>query len=150
MNCQLAKNETFLTDCIIISIAYHCQPQMSFHYPFLVRFKMKMIKSIIVLLAICIAYITANCNDITLDECGHGFEPPFESSFLGTIGLCQRFCHEIYNVTCQFFTYNKKDHTCSLYATNPVDFAESCDIVGGTPDINPYDCFEPMDQCAVS
>ena len=111
---------------------------------------MKLIKSIIVLLAICIAYISANCNDITLDECGHGFEPPFESSFLGTIGLCQRFCHEIYNVTCQFFTYNKKDHTCSLYATNPVDFAGSCDIVGGTPDINPYDCYEPMDQCAVS
>ena len=111
---------------------------------------MKMIKSIIVVLAICIAYITANCNDITLDECGHGFEPPFESSFLGTIGLCQRFCHEIYNGTCQFFTYNKKDRTCSLYATNPVDFAGSCDIVGGTPDINPYNCYEPIDPCAVS
>ena len=123
------------------------KPQMS--YPFLVWKMSKMIRTIIVLVPLCIGYIQADCNAITLDECGTRLEPPFEQAVIGTISLCQRFCNEIYHDTCKFFTFNKKDHTCTLYDVDPVDFAESCNIVGGTPEPNPYNCTEPTDPCAV-
>ena len=109
-----------------------------------------MFKQIVTFLAL-LAYANAGCRDITLDSCGVGVDPPFEQTKGLTIQLCEQFCNVIYSVTCKSFSYNAKDSTCELYAVEPLEFADSCNVVGGAEDINPEDCREQTDdKCAVS
>merc|ERR1712062_676527 len=49
--------------------------------------------------------------------------------------------------TCKSFTYNNKDSTCELYAVEPLDFAKSCNVGGGSVDVYPADCEQPADLC---
>ena len=109
-----------------------------------------MFKQIVSFLAL-LAYANASCRDITLDSCGVGVDPPFEQTKGLTLQLCEKFCNVIYKDTCESFSYNVKDSTCELYAVNPLDFADSCNVVGGAVDVNPADCREQTDdKCAVS
>ena len=107
-----------------------------------------MFKQIVPFLAL-LAYATADCGDITLDSCGVGIAPPFEQTKGLTLQLCEKFCNVIYAETCKSFTYNKKDSTCELYAVEALDFANSCNVVGGSVDVDPVDCLQATD-CDVS
>ena len=108
-----------------------------------------MFKQIVSFLAL-LAYANADCNDITLDACGQGIAPPFEQTKGLTIELCEKFCNQIYADSCLSFTYNKKDSTCELYNVAPLDYADSCKVVGGSVDVNPADCRDITEGCEVS
>ena len=108
-----------------------------------------MFKQIVPFLAL-LAYANADCRDLTLDACGAGIAPPFEQTKGLSLQLCEKFCNQIYGTTCKSFTYNKKDSTCELYNVEPIDFANSCTVVGGTVDVDPFDCATTDDTCAVS
>ena len=107
-----------------------------------------MFKNIIPFLAL-LAYANADCREITLDSCGTGIAPPFEQAKGLSIQLCEKFCNIIYGDSCRSFTYNKKDSTCELYAVELLDFAASCNVVGGSVDVDPLDCATTEDECAV-
>ena len=107
-----------------------------------------MLRQITLLFAL-LAYANADCREITLDSCGNGIAPPFEQTKGLSIALCEKFCNEIYGDACNSFTYNKKDSTCELYAADPLDFANSCNVRGGSVDVDPFDCINPNDDCAV-
>ena len=108
-----------------------------------------MFKQIIAILAL-VAYANADCRQLTFDSCGVGIDPPFEQTKGLSIVLCEKFCNQIYGDVCETFTYNKKDSTCELYAVEPIDFANSCNVVGGSVDVDPFDCATTADDCAVS
>ena len=107
-----------------------------------------MFKQIVSFLAL-LAYANADCGDVTLDSCGVGIAPPFEQTKGLTLQLCEKFCNVIYQDTCKSFTYNKKDSTCELYAVDPLEFAASCNVIGGSVDVDPNDCAQATD-CDVS
>ena len=112
-----------------------------------------MFKQIVSFLAL-LAYANGDCSDVTLDSCGVGIAPPFEQTKGLDLQTCEKFCNVIYGGndggTCKSFTYNKKDSTCELYAVEPLDFAKTCNVVGGSVDVDPADCEQPADLCDVS
>jgi len=108
-----------------------------------------MLKQIVIFAAI-FAYVNADCRQLTLDACGENIDPPFEQSKGLTFDLCQRFCNEIYEGVCNAFQYNTKEQTCELFATDPLEFANSCKVVGGTRDPDPEECKTSSDPCDVS
>merc|ERR1719210_2554486 len=108
-----------------------------------------MFKQIVSFLAL-LAYANASCRDITLDACGVGINPPFEQTKGLSIALCEKFCNQIYFGTCKSFTYNKKDSTCELYDVEPLEYADSCAVLGGSVDVDPQVCrTQTDDNCAL-
>ena len=80
--------------------------------------------------------------------------PPFEQTNVDDLESCQFFCADIYQGLCTFFTYDRaglEARNCKLYTGEILDYADTCQIVGGAKEDDPVVCRDVANnQCAVS
>ena len=94
--------------------------------------------------------VSADCQDLTLDDCrGKTNQPPFSSVKLESEKTCQKYCSDIYPNLCTFFIYDRQQNGCNLYSYDPEDYVESCNQTGGTPLPSLVECKNSNDECLV-
>ena len=91
--------------------------------------------------------VYADCHDITLDYCIGN--PPFQVLKLSREQDCQEFCSQIFPDVCTFFIHDRQQDLCQLYDYDPQEYADSCDLIAGTPTPSLAECKELNDNCLV-
>ena len=87
--------------------------------------------------------------DSSTDE----FSSPFEQATTVNLEHCQYYCSDVFKGYCTFFSYKVKtsfNSNCNLYDFDPIDFASTCQRVGGSKNDDPMQCIHPSNKCSVS
>lgn len=87
----------------------------------------------------------SNCRDFSFSDCG-----PLD--FFETVdnvnsSICQQYCNEVFDKSCEFFVEDKKQLHCMLFETSFEDFNAKCNIFGGPREPTLTSC--SGDPCAV-
>lgn len=89
------------------------------------------------------------CTDFTLDLCETTIDDILETVHDVNETICQKYCNIIYNETCEFFIYDRKQDLCLLMRQAWEDYEIKCRKVGGPPEPTLEGCILSDDPCDV-